>query len=67
MGEDRRVYVGVRVETELLDRIDAIAEGQVGLKVPRSEVIRLALDLGLKTIEKQNARSRRRVVPKKRR
>jgi len=46
-------YVGVRLDRELLVRVDAIAEGQFGMKVPRSEVIRHALDLGLNALERQ--------------
>jgi metal-responsive CopG/Arc/MetJ family transcriptional regulator len=53
---DSKVFVGIRLEESLIARIDAIAEGQHGLKVPRSEVIRLALDRGLASLEEERSK-----------
>ena len=51
MASERKEYVGVRLDAELLARVDALAVGQSGLTVPRSEVIRLALARGLDALE----------------
>lgn len=55
----RSVYVGVRLEADLVDRLDQLAQGTHGLKVPRSEVVRLAITKGLTILEKENKAKRK--------
>lgn len=50
----KSAYVGVRLEPELMERLDDLAKGANGLKVPRSEVVRLAIARGLTVLEREN-------------
>lgn len=50
-ADDKKTYVGVRLDAEQLARIDALAEGLYGLKASRSDVIRLAIERGLDALE----------------
>jgi len=47
-----KTMTGLRIDDDLLARIDALAEGASGLSVPRSEVIRLAIRTGLDVLER---------------
>ncbi|HQL17105.1 MAG TPA: ribbon-helix-helix domain-containing protein [Rectinema sp.] len=46
-----KTMTGLRIDDDLLARIDALAEGASGLSVPRSEIIRLAIRTGLDVLE----------------
>ncbi len=50
-----KTMTGLRIDDDLLARIDALAEGASGLSVPRSEVIRLAIRTGLDVLERDRA------------
>lgn len=56
--EGRRSYIGIRMEEELLARIDAFTTA-AGMRVARSEVIRRALELGLAQMERKREQARR--------
>jgi predicted transcriptional regulator len=53
-----KTMTGLRIDDDLLARIDALAEGASGLSVPRSEVIRLAIRTGLDVLERGAAVAR---------
>jgi len=53
-SDENRVFVGVRLDPAQLERVDALTDVQ-GFKVPRSEVIRRALDRGLEVLEAERA------------
>lgn len=50
-----KTMTGLRIDNDLLARIDALAEGASGLSVPRSEVIRLTIRTGLDVLERDRA------------
>jgi metal-responsive CopG/Arc/MetJ family transcriptional regulator len=52
MATKTKTMTGLRIDDDLLARIDALAEGASGLSVPRSEVIRLAIRTGLDVLER---------------
>lgn len=57
MKAPTKTFIGVRLDAEQLARIDALAQGgAAGLKAPRSEVIRLALERGLHVLERESRR-----------
>jgi len=47
----KKTMTGLRIDDDLIARIDALAEGASGLSVPRSEIIRLAIRTGLDVLE----------------
>ena len=55
MATKTKTMTGLRIDDDLLARIDALAEGASGLSVPRSEVIRLAIRTGLDVLERDRA------------
>lgn len=55
----RKKYIGVRLDESMLARIDQQAEGLHGLKAPRSEVIRIALERGLDALEKETGKKKK--------
>ena len=49
---DKVVTLSVRVEPEIDERIDRVASGRVdGLRVSKAQVVRAALELGLRQME----------------
>lgn len=48
---ETKTFIGVRLDTKQVERIDALAKGSHGLKASRSEVIRLVIDRGLEVLE----------------
>lgn len=46
-----KTMTGLRIDDDLLARIDALARRIMGLSVPRSEIIRLAIRTGLDVLE----------------
>jgi hypothetical protein len=54
--------VPLRIEESTLDRLDrvasALSERAAGARVPRSDVIRIALERGLESLEKEMSLSR---------
>ena len=62
--EGTRAYVGVRLDAGLIDRIEALGEGSCGMRIPRSDVIRLALDRGLGVLEAEKAKASKGKVAK---
>ena len=46
-----KTMTGLRIDDDLLARIDALAKSAAGLSVPRSEIIRLAIRTGLDVLE----------------
>ena len=54
-----KTMTGLRIDDDLLARIDALAEGASGLSVPRSEIIRLAIRTGLDVLEPRFANDAR--------
>lgn len=53
---NEKTYVGVRLDSEQLARLDALAKGLHGLKASRSDVIRLAIERGLDALEREARR-----------
>jgi predicted transcriptional regulator len=53
-----KTMTGLRIDDDLLARIDALARRIMGLSVPRSEVIRLAIRTGLDVLERGAAVAR---------
>jgi len=54
-----KTMTGLRIDDDLLARIDALAKGASGLSVPRSEIIRLAIRTGLDVLEPRFANDAR--------
>ena len=46
-----KTMTGLRIDDDLLARIDALAKALRGFSVPRSEIIRLAIRTGLDVLE----------------
>jgi len=55
----KKTMTGLRIDDDLIARIDALAEGASGLSVPRSEIIRLAIRTGLDVLEPRFANDAR--------
>ena len=51
-----KIFIGVRLEPEQIARLDALTQGEHGIKAPRSEVIRLAIAKGLEVLERSSKR-----------